>query len=66
MKINQLEHLIGNLKEEDRLLLIMKYADGLKIEELSELTGLGQSAVKMRLKRIKENVNTMYQSEFSN
>lgn len=54
------------MKEEDRLLLIMKYADGLKIEELSELTGLGQSAVKMRLKRIKENVNTMYQSEFSN
>lgn len=50
LHLTQLEKTIGLLKEDECLLLILNYADGLKIEELSEMTGLGNSAIKMRFK----------------
>lgn len=49
-----LSELIKRLKSQDRQVLLMKYLDGLKIEEISELTGLSSSAIKMKLKRSKE------------
>nr|WKN38790.1 RNA polymerase sigma factor [Tunicatimonas sp. TK19036] len=56
LKIEQLKQLLEKISPEEKALLLMKYQDGLSIEELMEHTQLGESAVKMRLKRTREKV----------
>jgi len=60
IKIKQLHNLLSKLKEIDRLLFIMKYADGLTIEEITGILDLSTSAVKMRLKRTREKIYGLY------
>jgi RNA polymerase sigma factor (sigma-70 family) len=52
--------LINHLPESERELLTLKYEHGESIEVLQHKLGLNASAVKMRLKRSKEKLNTMY------
>jgi len=42
------------LSIQSKNLLTLKYVDELSYEEISELTGIGVSAVKMRIARAKE------------
>lgn len=56
LKIGQLQLLLDKISPEEKALLLMKYQDGLSIEEIMEHTQLGASAVKMRLKRIRDKV----------
>ena len=53
LKIEQLKTLLEQISPEDKALLLMKYQDGLSIQEIMRYTQLGESAVKMRLKRAK-------------
>ncbi len=46
--------LLKQLSKLDRALLLMKYVDGYSYEEMSEYTGFGVSALKIRIKRLKE------------
>ncbi len=50
------------LDEEDRAMLILKYAEGHSHEELAEIFGLSISACKMRISRACDKVQRMYPS----
>ena len=43
-----------------KMILLMKYQDDLSIKEISSALDIGESAVKMRVKRAKEKVMEMY------
>jgi len=45
------EHLLGQLDEKDRLLLVMKEVEGFSVEEIGEVLGLNVNTVKVRLFR---------------
>lgn len=53
-QLEQLNGFILELKLKDRTFIEMRYRQGLSIKAISEHTGVGESAVKMRLKRAKE------------
>ena len=46
-----LEHVLAALPPEQREALVLKYADDLTYEEMSRITGAGESALKMRVQR---------------
>lgn len=48
------EELLAELGEEDRALVILKYAEGYSFEELAEMFGLSISACKMRVSRARD------------
>ena len=51
------------LDEEDRALLILKYAEGYDYEELAEIFDLSVSACKMRVSRAREKLQAKYPDE---
>jgi RNA polymerase sigma factor (sigma-70 family) len=52
--------LLNSLPDAEMRLLTLKYHDGESIENLKDVFQLSPSAVKMRLKRSKEKLNTLY------
>lgn len=60
INISALQSCMEELKEEERLILIMKYTDGLTVNEISQITGLKESNIKMRLKRTREKLLKMH------
>lgn len=52
-RFNQLQGLISYLKDKDQVVIRMRYYEGLSIKQISDATGSGVSATKMRLKRAK-------------
>jgi RNA polymerase sigma-70 factor (ECF subfamily) len=55
-----LARMLETLEEEDRALLILKYAEGYEYEELAEIFGASVSACKMRVSRAREKLKTQY------
>jgi RNA polymerase sigma-70 factor (ECF subfamily) len=55
-----LRQMLGILEEEDRALMILKYAEGYSHEELAEIFELGESACKMRLSRAREKIQAQF------
>jgi len=51
-----LERMLATLGEEDRALVILKYAENYSYEELAEIFGLSTSACKMRVSRAREKI----------
>jgi RNA polymerase sigma-70 factor (ECF subfamily) len=47
----ELEHVLSQLPAEQREAIVLKYADDLTYEEMSRITGAGESALKMRVQR---------------
>jgi RNA polymerase sigma-70 factor (ECF subfamily) len=47
----ELEHVLEQLPAEQREAIVLKYADDLTYEEMSRITGAGESALKMRVQR---------------
>src|SRR4051812_35514994 len=47
----ELEQALSALPQEQREALVLKYADDLTYEEMSRITGAGESALKMRIRR---------------
>ncbi|UJH68140.1 RNA polymerase sigma factor [Allomuricauda sp. SCSIO 65647] len=60
MKANKLEKALVELVPEDKSILLLKYQDGVSIKELCVLFEIGESAVKMRLKRAKAKLLEIY------
>ncbi|MEM9363825.1 MAG: RNA polymerase sigma factor [Bacteroidota bacterium] len=60
MKSKKLKKALDMISAEEKSLLLLKYQDGASIKELTELLELGDSAVKMRLKRAKERLMETY------
>ena len=60
MKTDRLEKALEQISVEDKSILLLKYQDGASIKELADLLELGESAVKMRLKRAKAKLLETY------
>jgi len=55
-----LDHLLAKLSEEDRALLIMKYAEGYSYDELAEVFLMSVSACKMRISRARQRLKQQH------
>ena len=60
LKVEKLQKVLSIIDSKDKMILLMKYQDDLSIKEIKEALGIGESAVKMRLKRAKEKVMEIY------
>ncbi|MBT8237462.1 MAG: RNA polymerase sigma factor [Croceitalea sp.] len=60
MKAHKLEKALTLVSAEEKSILLLKYQDGASIKELGELMEIGESAVKMRLKRAKAKLLEIY------
>lgn len=62
MRVDQLKKVMELISPEEKMILLLKYEDNLTIKELSEALEIGESAVKMRLKRAKEKLVRKYEN----
>lgn len=60
MKSKKLEQALRLISPEDKSILLLKYQDGASIKELMQVMELGESAIKMRLKRAKAKLVEAY------
>ena len=60
MRVEQLKKVMELISPEEKMILLLKYQDNLTIKELSEALDIGESAVKMRLKRAKDKLIQKY------
>ncbi|MTI87156.1 MAG: RNA polymerase sigma factor [Balneolaceae bacterium] len=65
MKVDQLKQVLTQLPPQDKMILLMKYQEGLSIVELQEVFNIGKSAVKMRLLRARERAVTVHKELFN-
>ncbi len=60
MRVEKLKKVMELISPDEKMILLLKYQDNLSIKELSEALDIGESAVKMRLKRAKEKLINKY------
>ncbi len=60
-----LMHMLEVLDDEDRAMLILKYAEGYDYEELAEIFDLSVSACKMRVSRAREKLQQKFPDQIS-
>ncbi len=60
MRVEKLKIVMDLISPDEKMILLLKYQDNLSIKELSEALDIGESAVKMRLKRAKEKLVQKY------
>jgi len=60
MRVEKLKQVMELISPDDKMILLLKYQDNLSIKELAEALDIGESAVKMRLKRAKEKLVRKY------
>ena len=60
MKVDKLKIALELISPEEKMILLLKYQDFLSIKDIESVLGIGQSAVKMRLKRAKDKLITVY------
>ncbi len=61
LKSTKLVKALAILDPADKMILLMKYQDDKSIKEIKEVLNIGESAVKMRLKRAKEKAIKIYE-----
>jgi RNA polymerase sigma-70 factor (ECF subfamily) len=57
----ELDQVLAQLPAEQREAIVLKYADDLTYEEMSRITGAGESALKMRVQRAFARLRTLLQ-----
>ncbi len=60
MKVEKLKVVMSLISPDEKMILLLKYQDNLSIKEVSSVLDIGESAVKMRLKRAKEKLVNVY------
>ncbi len=60
INLEALESFLGKLKEEERMIMLMKYMDGLTVREMSSIIKLNESTIKMKLMRTRHKLLEMY------
>lgn len=65
IKFQVLEDILQDLKAKDRAILLMKYRDDIKIQDIAEILDVSESAVKMRLKRAKEKAVSIHRERYN-
>jgi len=61
LKSEKLSKALALMDPKDKSILLMKYQDDMSIKEIKEALGIGESAVKMRVKRAKQKVISVYE-----
>lgn len=59
IRLSKLEKLFPVLSGEEKMILLMRYQDGMAVKQISDSLDLGESAVKMRLKRARDRLYEM-------
>ncbi|MBB4079607.1 RNA polymerase sigma-70 factor (ECF subfamily) [Lewinella aquimaris] len=65
LQLNELKYVLSKLTDTERMMLLMKYKDGVKIKAIASLLDKSESAVKMQLKRIKEKAKRIHEHRFA-
>lgn len=65
MRVDKLKKALELVSPDEKMILLLKYQDNLSIKEIESALGIGESAVKMRIKRAKDKLLTVYENEFS-
>lgn len=60
MKVDKLKVALELISPDEKMILLLKYQDFLSIKEIESVLGIGESAVKMRIKRAKDKLKTVY------
>ena len=60
LKSKKLAKALAIMEPNDKMILLMKYQDDMSIKEIKEVLNIGESAVKMRVKRAKQKVVNIY------
>ncbi|NQX84630.1 MAG: RNA polymerase sigma factor [Flavobacteriaceae bacterium] len=60
LRVEKLKEALDIISPEEKMILLLKYQDFLSIKELTGILDIGESAVKMRLKRAKEKLINVY------
>ncbi len=60
MKAEKLKNVLELISPDEKMIILMKYQDNLSIREISSALDLGESAVKMRIKRAKSKLVQTY------
>jgi len=60
LKVEKLKQALERISPEEKMILLLKYQDLMSIKELQGIFDIGESAVKMRLKRAKEKLINEY------
>lgn len=63
LKVEKLKEALEKISPEEKMILLLKYQDSLSIKDLCGVLDIGESAVKMRLKRAKEKLVNVYNEE---
>jgi RNA polymerase sigma-70 factor (ECF subfamily) len=63
LKVEKLKEALDKISPEEKMILLLKYQDSLSIKDLCGVLDIGESAVKMRLKRAKEKLVNVYNEE---
>ena len=61
LKSEKLSKVLKLVEPSEKMILLMKYQDDMSIKEIKDVLNIGESAVKMRIKRAKEKVVKMYE-----
>lgn len=60
MRVDKLKKALELVSPDEKMILLLKYQDNLSIKEIVTVLGIGESAVKMRIKRAKDKLLTVY------
>ena len=60
MKVSKLKKAMEIISPDEKMILLLKYQDNLTIREIESVLGIGESAVKMRIKRAKDKLIAVY------
>lgn len=60
MKVDKLKKAMNLISPDEKMILLLKYQDYLTIKEIESVLGIGESAVKMRIKRAKDKLIAVY------
>lgn len=56
LQLSQLELVFQDLNPDEQIILMMRYQDGMSVKDIAESLEIGESAVKMRLKRSRDHL----------
>lgn len=62
LKVENLMKTLDIIDPNDKMIILMKYQDDFSIQDIQNALNIGESAVKMRLKRAKEKLIEVYQT----
>ncbi len=60
IETSRMIRMLDMIRGDEKMILVMKYHDGMSIREIQQILNVSESAVKMRIKRAKEKLRQLY------